>query len=417
MTQPISLIILGAGNRGRVYADYALRNPQAAQVAAVAEPRPEYRQALAQAHDLDETRIFSSWQAVTERDKFADAVVIATPDAQHAEPALAFAAKGYHLLLEKPIAPTQKECLEVVAAAKRYGVLLAVGHVLRYTPYTQTLKRLLDENAIGELISVQHLEPVGYWHQAHSYVRGNWRNSPQSSPMLLAKSCHDIDWLCHVLGETCTAVSSFGSLSHFKKANKPAAAGDALRCLDCAYEPDCPYSAKRIYLDMVARGETGMPLTALTLEPNPTTVTEALQTGPYGRCVYECDNDVVDHQVVNMLFESEKTVSFTMTGFSELRPRQTLLFGTHGELRGDGETLEIYTFLDEQTRRIETAKRGDSELQGHGGGDEGLMQAFVKAVATGNSEHLSGTPQEALQAHLIVFAAERSRLTQQTIQL
>ena len=422
MKKPVSLIILGAGNRGRVYADYTLRRPEEARVVAVAEPREDYRAAMAAAHALGEAQTFSSWQDVADRDKFADAVVIATPDAHHYEPALALAAKGYHLLLEKPIAPTEQECLEIIAAVEKYGVFLAIGHVLRYTPYTLALKKVLDEGAIGELISVQHLEPVGYWHQAHSYVRGNWHNEAESAPMLLAKSCHDIDWLCHVVGKACTQVSSFGALTHFKKANKPPQAGDATRCLDCAYEPDCPYSAKRIYLSRVARGETGTPLSVLSLDTSFEGIMHALKAGPYGRCVYECDNDVVDHQVVNMQFEGGATVGFTMTGFTEMRPRQTRLFGTRGELTGDGETLKIYNFLSEQTRYINTTQSDNSEVQasevqGHGGGDEGLMRAFIKAVATGEAKYLSATPQEALQAHLIVFAAERSRLTGQTVAL
>ena len=426
MKKPITLIILGAGNRGRVYADYALRHPQAARVVAVAEPRDDYRAAMAASHALGEAQTFSSWHDIAGREKFADAVVIATPDAHHYEPALALAAKGYHLLLEKPIAPTQKECLEIISEVEEHGVLLAIGHVLRYTPYTQALKKVLAEGAIGELISVQHLEPVGYWHQAHSYVRGNWRNEAESAPMLLAKSCHDIDWLCHILGKPCVSVSSFGALTHFKRANKPLEAGDATRCLTCDYEPACPYSAKRIYLSRVARGETGTPLSVLSLDTSFEGIMHALESGPYGRCVYECDNDVVDHQVLTMQFAGGATVGFTMTGFTEMRPRQTRIFGTRGELTGDGETLKLYDFLSEQTRYIDTAQADASSAdtgevqateQGHGGGDDGLMRAFVEAVASGEARYLSATPQEALQAHLIVFAAERSRLTGQTVNL
>ena len=418
MKRPVTVIILGAGNRGRAYASYALRHPEEVRVVAVAEPREDYREALAKAHGLPDEAVFSSWREVAAQEGFADAVVIATPDKEHVGPTLAFAEKGYHILLEKPMAPTADECLDIVSAVRRGGVMLAVGHVLRYTPYTRLLKGLLDEGVIGEVVSVQHLEPVGHWHQAHSYVRGSWRSAGGSSPMLLAKSCHDLDWIRFVMGERCTAVSSFGALTHFKRESKPPAAGDAVRCLDCAYELLCPYSAKRIYLSRAERGETGMPLTALTLDTTPSGVLRALSTGPYGRCVYECDNDVVDHQVVNMAFEGGKTASFTMTGFTKMRPRQTNIFGTRGEMRGDGVNVRIFDFLTEEERTVSSAELGgNSTLEGHGGGDAGLMAAFLRAVREEDARYLLSGPLETLESHLMVFAAERSRLEGRTVSL
>ena len=417
MPEPVKLIIVGAGNRGRVYADYALRHPDKARVVAVAEPRSEYRAALARAHELPERAVYASWTEAAAQEKFADAAVIATPDTLHTGPVHAFAEQGYHLLLEKPMAPTEQECEDIVSIVKRCNILLAVGHVLRYTPYTRALKRLLAEGAVGEVISLQHLEPVGYWHQAHSYVRGNWRNLATSSPMLLAKSCHDLDWIRYIMAEPCRAVSSFGALTHFKRENKPPEAADALRCLDCDYEPRCSYSAKRIYVPRAERGETGMPLTALTLDTTPEGVLNALATGPYGRCVYECDNDVVDHQVVNMAFASGKTASFTMTGFTKLRHRQTGIFGTHGEIQGDGLALRVFDFLTGEQRDVSALgqRDADSTLEGHGGGDAGLMAAFVKAVAEEDSRNLLSGPEETLESHRMVFAAERSRLEGRTV--
>lgn len=418
MARPVDIIIVGDGNRGRVYASYAQRRPAEVRVVGVAEPRAEYRDALACAHELPEACVFSSWQEVATRGKFADAVVVATPDTVHTAPCRAFAERGHHILLEKPMAPTATECAEIVSTVKRYGVLLTVGHVLRYTPYTKTLKRLLAEGAIGEVVSLQQLEPVGHWHQAHSYVRGNWRSEATSSPMLLTKSCHDLDWIRYVVGERCTAVSSFGALTHFKRENKPSEAGGATRCLECAYETHCPYSAKRIYLPLAERGETGMPLTALSLDTTPKGVLGALATGPYGRCVYECDNDVVDHQVVNMEFDRQKTASFTMTGFTRLRHRQTGIFGTRGEIQGDGSTLKLFDFLTGEVRTFGSAEGtedADSTLEGHGGGDAGLMEAFVRAVAEHDPSYLLSGPDETLESHLMVFAAERSRLERRTV--
>ena len=160
----------------------------------------------------------------------------------HTEPAIALAGKGYAMLLEKPMAPTEEECVRIVEAVKRAGILFGVCHVLRYTSYTQALKQVLDSGAIGQVISIQHLEPVGYWHQAHSFVRGNWRNSAESASMLLAKPCHALDWLRYAVGSACLSVSSFGSLTHFKRSEKPAEAGAATRCLECAFEPRCPHA-------------------------------------------------------------------------------------------------------------------------------------------------------------------------------
>ncbi len=416
MTQGLKLILLGAGNRGDVYAALAARH--GAEIVALAEPKAEALNRFAQRYALSANATFTDWRDLIQHAPSADAVIIATPDREHVAPAVAFAERGYHLLLEKPMAPSKAGCFEVAEAVARSGVMLAVGHVLRYTPYTKALKKLLDEGAIGELISAQHLEPVGYWHQAHSYVRGNWRSEATSSPMLLAKSCHDLDWLRYLIGEPCKAVSSFGSLMHFRRENKPAQAGSATRCLDCTYEPECPYSAKRLYLGLAARGETGMPLRAVTLETSLAGVERALAEGPYGRCVYECDNDVVDHQVVNMEFASGKTASFTMTAFTVPRPRVTRLFGTRGEILGDGRKVTITDFLTERTQVIDTSAGIEASLlEGHGGGDDGLTAAFLRAVAEDNPSYLLSGIEETLESHLMVFAAERSRLEGRVVRL
>ena len=234
-----------------------------------------------------------------------------------------------------------------MAAVRANGVIFAVAHVLRYTSYTQKLKELVTSGVIGDIVSIQHLEPVGFGHQAHSFVRGNWRKEAESSFMLLAKSCHDIDWLRYILGRRCVQVSSFGSLMHFRKERKPPEAGAALRCLDCAFEPRCAYSAKRIYFGLMADQTIG-PIVLDILTPDHTAdgILKALREGPYGRCVYECDNDVVDHQVVNLLYDNGATVSFTMTAFTEWgSDRQTRIFGTLGEFRGDGQRITHYDFL------------------------------------------------------------------------
>jgi predicted dehydrogenase len=220
---------------------------------------------------------------------------------------------------------------------EKAGVLLAVGHVLRYTRYTAMVREVVASGRLGDIVSVQHLEPVGFWHHAHSYVRGNWRRSDLATSMLMAKSCHDLDWLQYILGQPIRRVSSFGRLSHFTPANRPPGAAD--RCVDCAVAAGCPYSAERFYRDLLARGQHRWPLSVVIEEFTPGALDEALRTGPYGRCAYARDNDVVDHQVVAVEFADGATGTFTMTAFSEAAARRTRLFGTRGELSGDGNTI------------------------------------------------------------------------------
>jgi predicted dehydrogenase len=378
---------------------------------------------MAQTYGLPAENVVADWKELAARPRMADAVIITTQDAMHAAPAVAFAKLGYAILLEKPMAPTEAECQKIIDAVKKNGNLFAVCHVMRYTRYTQMLKVVVDSGKIGEVVSLQHLEPVGYWHQAHSFVRGNWRNEKESSFMLLAKSCHDLDWISYIMGESCRSLSSFGALKHFKRSEKPAEAGDALRCLHCNYEPQCPYSAKKIYLGRLANGETGWPVKVLTPEPTVESVTAALENGPYGRCVYECDNDVVDHQVVNMLFEHEKTAVFTMTAFNQAAHRKTRIFGTRGEIYGDGQHIEIFDFLTDQREVIDTeassasADDGETALGGHGGGDYGLMDAFVRAVSENDPSLILSGPDESLLSHRMVFAAECARLENKVVNL
>jgi predicted dehydrogenase len=408
MATMVRLIVIGAGSRGWRYADYALQRPDELTIVGVAEPRSVYRDRLAADHRIPAANVVDDWRALAGRPRFADGVIIATPDALHAEPAEAFAGLGYHLLLEKPMAPSAAECRRIVAAVRSAGVIFAVCHVLRYTRYSDALKALLAAGRIGEVMSVEHLEPVGYWHQAHSFVRGNWRSAAGSSPMLLAKSCHDLDWIRYMIGKPCVQVASFGSLSHFRRDRRPAGAAD--RCLDCGVEPSCPYSAKKIYLGRVARGETGWPVDVLAAVPTAATIEAALRDGPYGQCVYACDNDVVDHQVVAMRFAGGATASFTMTGFSRQRDRETRVFGTHGEIRGDGSTIEVHDFLTDRTERIDPSQASDGTiLTGHGGGDLRLMEEFVAAVAAEDPGRILSGPEETLETHLVVFAAEEAR--------
>ncbi len=401
----VTLALAGAGIRG---ADYARRAVRAgARVVAVAEPRTERRERFAAEHGLTPDQCFTDWRDLGALPRRADAVIVATQDHHHAEPAIAFAGLGYHLLLEKPMAPTEADSAAIAEAAERHGVMLAVCHVMRYSTYTKTLKALIDDGRVGDVISVQHLEPIGWWHFAHSYVRGNWRRADESSPMLLAKCCHDIDWLAHVIGRPARRVSSFGGLVHFRPSNRPRGAAD--RCLDCAVEPDCPYSAPRTYLPLVADpAGRHWPLGALTDDPSEEGVRRALRDGPYGRCVYACDNDVADQQVVSIEYEGGVTASFTATAFTPKESRKTRVFGSRGAIDGDGLRLTVDDFVTGAREVIEAGDEGAADGD-HGGADQALVEAFIGAVADGDPSLLLSDARTSLASHRLVWAAERAR--------
>jgi predicted dehydrogenase len=345
-----SLLIIGAGQRGTGYARWALEHPDRARVVGVAEPRSAHRIRLAEEHGITERDAVENWTELTARPRLADAVLICTQDRMHAEPAEAFARLGYHILLEKPMAPDEESCRRIVGAVEQADVMLAVGHVMRYSPYTVAVKQVVDSGRLGDIRS------------------------------------------------------SFGSLTHFTAANRPSGAAD--RCVDCSVADACPYSAERLYGGMLQRGEHHWPLSVLVTSFTPEAVDDALRNGPYGRCVYACDNDVVDQQVVSMEFPSGATAVFTMTAFAEAAQRSTRLFGTRGEMSGDGKTIRVADFLTRTEEVIEV----EAGTSGHGGGDAGLMDAFVTALATGERAAILSGPRESLASHLAVFAAERARL-------
>ncbi|AUH38977.1 Gfo/Idh/MocA family protein [Streptomyces sp. CMB-StM0423] len=404
--RPVRIAVAGAGNRGRTYADWVRAHPERAELVAVADPSPAARAAVGAPREFDD------WRALAAAGVEADAVVVATQDRDHVDPVLAFAEAGYAVLAEKPLAPTEEETRRIVEGVERAGVLFAVCHVMRYMPYTDLVKEVVDSGVLGELVSLDHLEPVGWWHYAHSYVRGPWRKEELSSPMLLAKSCHDLDWIAYVTGARIEQVTGFGGLKHFRPENAPAGAGE--RCTDCAVEADCPYSAPKLYLPVLRDKGAVWPVTHVTGATDPTDeagLIEALRTGPYGVCAYRADNDVVDHQVLAMLLSGGVTATFQMVAFTEQTHRQTRVFGSHGWLRGDGESVTVQDFRTGETTVRTVDAAGSNAADGHGGGDAGLMDAFVRAVATGDSGVLRSGTAASLGSHLAAFAAERARHT------
>lgn len=404
--------VIGAGGRGNEYAQYAIDYPNELQITAVAEPDEERRKSFALRHQIESSRCYSGWEQLFSLPQIADAVIICTQDRMHFEPAVKALELGYHVLLEKPMSNDPRECVLLGEYSKRYDRVFSICHVLRYTPFFSAIKRLIGEGRIGRLMSIDLIENVGYWHHAHSFVRGNWRNSAESNPMILAKSCHDLDILVWLAGADCTRLSSFGSLTHFKKENAPD--GAPFRCLDgCPASSECAYYAPDIYLDLEDEASARIIRSAISSDTSNEGIVEALKNGPYGRCVYHCDNDVVDHQVVAMEFANEITATFTMSAFTTDGGRTLKLMGTRGQLRAHmaKNTIEITDFKTGGVETIELKASG----QNHGGGDRGIMRDFTQLVrGDGRSESLSSAG-VSVQSHVMAFAAEKSRLESKVV--
>lgn len=412
MSAPLSTVIVGAGNRGlEGYGQCALQRPHLLKVVAVAEPVAERREEAGRRHGLAQEALFDSWQQLAQSDPVAEVAIVATPDHEHVEPTLALLKRGYHVLLEKPMATNEADCLRLVAAVGQYPQILAVCHVLRYSPYFREIKRFVASGRLGQMVSVRHLEPVNFWRFCHSFVRGNWRKAEGAAPFILAKCCHDLDLLLYLMEKRCARVSSFGALSHFTAANRPPEAAD--RCTECTLaEERCPFSATRYYGDLLRSGHRGWPLNVLISEFSDEALQRALRHGPYGRCVYACDNNVVDHQVVNLEFEDGSTAGLTAVAFTDHRVRETEIYGSRGTLKGNGRQLEFFDFL---SRRVES---WEVEAEGsHLGGDWGLLESLHRAVRSGDRAELDTGAAESLESHLIALAAERSRLTGRSIDL
>ncbi|XP_022101607.1 uncharacterized protein LOC110985124 isoform X2 [Acanthaster planci] len=410
----VTVIVIGAGQRGRMYSNYALDFPEKLKVVGVADPNIVARSHLQKIHNIPDDRLYDDWTKITAQDKFADAVIISTPDHLHRDPAVACAVAGYHILLEKPMATTEQGCRDIVEACTLNSIILSVCHVLRHYPPMSKIKELIDSGAVGDVVNIQHIEQVGFWHFAHSFVRGNWCCEDKSTFSLLAKCCHDVDLLSWWMSKyKCTGVSSFGSLSHFRKENKPP--GSATRCLDCKIEKDCCYSAKKLYLNMYEKGISDWPVSVICHEPSIDSITKALQNGPYGRCVYDSDNDVCDNQVVSLRFFGGHTATLTMVAFTEsVCKRIVRVFGTKGEinLNAKGE-VQLYDFLSQQTIDVgidfPSSASVRRSVMGHDIADFCLIDNFVHAVAMKDPSIVPASPKEILSTHLLVFEAEKAR--------
>lgn len=405
----IKAALLGAGSRGMyAYGSYALERPNEIKFIAIAEPNDYKREQFSKKHNIPKDMQFKSWDELLNKPKLCEAILICTQDRDHYKPTMKALDLGYDILLEKPMSPDPHESLQMAEKASETNQILTVCHVLRYSTFFSELKKIVDNKEdIGDIMTINWTENVGYYHQAHSFVRGNWRNSEESSSMLLQKCCHDMDLIQWLVDKQCEKISSFGSLSYFKESYAPE--GSAERCIDCAVEQDCVYSALKWYYN----DKEGWP--GNTVEPSTDLKKrlEAIKTGRYGKCVYRSDNDVVDHQVVNMQFDGDVTVAFTMSAFNKDQCRTFQIGTTKAEIIGSTLTNEI-TIKYYNGKRMTI--RPEEVMGGHGGADTLIMRDFVKQV-NDRSIQSKTSAMESAKSHLLVFAAEESRLSGNTIEM
>ncbi len=397
------LAVIGAGTRGYTYAHLAAE--RGGEVVAVAEPDDRKLQRLLNSFGSAGARQAKSWDALELDAGEVDGVIVATLDDMHVDPTLRFATLGVPMLLEKPIARSWQDCCRLRSGLGDTAPPILVAHVLRYAPYTALLRSLIADGALGDIVNVHHLEPVGFWHFAHSFVRGNWHSTDTAADFMVAKACHDVDWIMHLVDSECVAVSSFASLSHFRPESRPA--GAAERCIDCSVA--CVYDARRIYLDAARAGDFSWPVEAIVAEPTVASVMDALENSRYGRCVYAGGNDVPDTQVASLLFAGGQTATITLSAFTELRSRHTIISGTRAEATVTAAGVELYSFADRRRRFWAADGPESSGLHAsHGGGDRALVHRYLDEIGEPTTEGRQAFG-EALRTHRVAFAIEEAR--------
>ena len=403
-------VLIGAGSRGSVYGTWAHEN--GIEIAAIAERRPDRLAEAAKQWNVPEERCFSDADGLFALGKIADSAIIATMDRDHYGHVMQALSCGYDILLEKPISPDPKECLEIENKANALGKKITVCHVLRYTNFWSKLKEIIDSGELGKIVAIKHSENIGNFHMAHSFVRGNWRNDRLSSPIILQKSCHDLDILLWLTGAHCTKVAAFGTLSYFKEANAPAGSSD--RCCTCSAADNCRFEAKKCYLPTLGTWPTDV----VCLEQTEEALEEALKTGPYGRCVYRCDNNVCDHMSMILEFDNGVTATFSLTAQTSPCHRDIHIMCEDGEILADDGKRQILV-------RKHVSSPGDTfeeriinirtNASGHGGGDAGIMEDFTASLSAGESTRSAISA--SVESHMMAFAMERSRLTGEAVTL
>jgi len=421
MSQPVTAVIVGAGHRAEVYAGYAQQEPDRFRIVGIAEPDEVRRQKLVDLYNMPPEHIFLTAQELADRPAFADAAINGTMDAQHVPTTLPLLEAGYHVLLEKPVARSRAELMKLVKAVGETDRKLMICHVLRYAPFYAAIKKCVESGKIGELLSIRTSELVAYHHMATCFVRGKWGRRDDQTPMLMQKCCHDLDLLAWMKsGTSPVRVSSFGNLMYFRPEKAPEGAGT--RCLvDCEIESDCPYSARKNYIEMglwptyVWRGLEHIE------QPTMEQKIEFLRTqSPHGRCVWDCDNDVVDHQTVAVEFKDGCVATHNMFCATS-RPGRTIhLIGSHGEIEGFMEDgIFVVRHPDARKGHEYSESTVDAKVSGdmHGGGDMRLVADFVQVirgeVASISTTHLA----DSINGQLLAYAADEAMQRHQVVDL
>ncbi len=448
MAMKKKIILIGAGDRGQVYASYVLKNQDKLSIVAIADPNTARRNKVARDHGIGPSNRFESWEEILSQPQMADGAIIATQDNLHVEPAVKALELGYEVLLEKPMALTRKDCEILVETSKKTGRTLNVCHVLRYTDFFSKIKSIIGNDIIGNVYTIFHAENVAYYHMAHSYVRGNWRNVKQSSPMILAKCCHDLDLIAWFADSSPKRINSVGQLSHFRPESAPSGAPG--RCTDgCPVEKECMYNAvdtylygKHLKLALAKEGPAAIALAASIMLKYPemsrfipvlkqyfiwkewptSTITDdlsregimkALKNGPYGKCVYFCDNDQVDHQETTIEFENGITAILRMHGHSEIEGRTIRIDGSKGTLKGKfGGNTGLDVHIHATGKKITYPLKAD--ILGHSEGDNRIMDNFLQVLNGGKSRTDAA---ESFVSHNMAFAAHDSRISNKVVEL
>ena len=406
----IKVAIIGVGNRGGgAYGRLINQNKELFDIVSICDLKQERLDFYEEQFGVEKKNLFLDEDEFF-KERRADLLIIATPDDCHVRHALKAYKVGYDIMLEKPVCETREDCEKLLAAQNEAGSKTLVCHVLRYAPAFTKVKDLLNEGTIGRLVAINATEQVAYWHQAHSYVRGIWRNRKDAAPMILAKCCHDLDLLQYYTDSTCVSVSSVGDLTYFNQENAPE--GAAKRCVDCPIAETCKYDAQKFYVkNWLRRKDPTDVFPYGALAPFPLTeekLQDAVENGPYGRCVYRCDNDVVDHQITQMTFANGVKATLTMTGFTAVGGRRYIFHGTKGEIRLDEEKDEIFIHPFGETATVIKIGTLLENGYGHGGGDQGLVNDLYGMI-TGTTNPKTSL-EISVESHLMGICAEESRL-------
>lgn len=406
------MVLIGAGQRGMIYANNAYQSGLA-DIVAVAEPDAGRRKAAQQAFQISDHLAFDNAQALLAQKRLGEAVIIASMDRDHFAQAMPAMDAGYDILLEKPISPFPAECLRIQHKAQQTGRRVIVCHVLRYSPFFREVHHIIQSGQYGRVVAIQHNENIGNFHMAHAFVRGNWRNSKTSSPIIMQKSCHDMDLLYWYAGSPAKRIASFGNLYYFRPENAPA--GSAMRCLDCAVSAQCRFDARKAYLPVMG----DWPATVLTQDQTEQGLLQAMREGPYGRCVYRCDNDVCDHQATSIEFENGVTATFNLSAFTNRMTRTMKIMLEDAEIRASEHenVIQISSFASTgEGRAYERVIHPPRIASGHSGGDQGLIHDFLEMLESGTQ-----TPDTAIQgsveSHLMAGAAELARVQSRVVDM